>query len=169
MRDGPNPGPGVGTRQGYAGGSTAVQEYTAGRRVANDPEQLFDLVSDIERYPDFVPGYRAAKILRREGARLEVRQTVSVLGWKSTFDSIARLDPPRALEIDASPPGFRRLHILWELKPEDQGDGTRISVTVRYEPAGLVPRAVSRRWVRALAEMQIQAFLDRARSLEPAP
>ena len=137
------------------------------RRVANDPEQLFELVSDIERYPDFVPGYRAATVLRREGARLDVRQTVSVLGWKCTFDSVARLDAPRALEIEASPPGFRRLGIRWELEPEEKGGGTRISVIVRYEAANPVTRAISTHWVRALADMQIRAFLDRAHSLEP--
>lgn len=145
-----------------------MQEYRLERRVANEPEQLFELVSDIERYPDFVPGYRTASVLRREGPRLDVRQTVSVLGWKCTFDSVAHLDPPRSLEIDASPPGFRRLRIRWELEPAERGGGTRISVAVRYEPANLFTRAVSARWVRALAGMQIRAFLDRARDLEPA-
>lgn len=144
-----------------------MQEYRLERRVANQPEQVFELVSDIEHYPDFVPGYQAASVLRREGSRLEVRQIVRVLGWKCTFDSVATLDPPRSLEIDARPPGFRRLRILWELEPA-QGQGTRISVAVRFEPVNFVPRALLTRWVRALADMQVRAFLNRARDLESA-
>ncbi|HHO68225.1 MAG TPA: hypothetical protein ENK12_04245, partial [Gammaproteobacteria bacterium] len=41
-----------------------------------DCRQLFELVADIERYPDFLPGWRSARVLAREGGRLHVEQVV---------------------------------------------------------------------------------------------
>ena len=31
------------------------------------PEQMFDLVADMERYPEFLPWCRAARIIKRAG------------------------------------------------------------------------------------------------------
>src|SRR5690625_6737870 len=40
------------------------------RRLPYRPEQLYDLVADVERYPEFLPWCLGARIKRREGNTL---------------------------------------------------------------------------------------------------
>jgi ribosome-associated toxin RatA of RatAB toxin-antitoxin module len=39
-----------------------------------DCQRMFDLVADIERYPDFVPGWRSAVVRRRTKSTMDVHQ-----------------------------------------------------------------------------------------------
>lgn len=145
-----------------------LEKYTLSRVVATDREQLFQVVSGIERYPEFVPGYREARVRKRVGDRLVVKQTVNVLGWNVSFDSLATLDPPRAVVIEASPPGFKTFRVEWRLEGLASG-GTRIEITIHYEASNFLARRFSRPWVQAFAGMQVKAFLARIRTLGRRP
>ncbi len=136
-------------------------EYTLTRRVVYERERLFALVSDIERYPEFVPGYRSVFVHRREDRRLYVTQTVSVLGWTSTFDSVATLDPPRVIRIETRPSGFRFMEIVWSFDAMEP-EGTCVGLVIRYEAGNILIRAISERWVQVFSSMQLHAFLRRA-------
>ena len=57
------------------------------RHLPYSPEQLFDLVADVERYPDFVPWLIAAHIQRRDGHRVWVDMTVGAGPLRSVQSS----------------------------------------------------------------------------------
>lgn len=138
-----------------------VEQYAVSRIFAQRREDIYALVAGIEKYPQFVPGYKSVRVRKRSPDRLWVRQTVSVLGWETSFDSRARLCPPRALVIEASPRGFRTMQIEWRF--ESLGDErTRIDVGIRYEAQMRWVSRLSRPWVKAFIEMQIRAFRLRA-------
>lgn len=130
------------------------------RVVAYGRDRLFRVVSGIEHYPDFVPGYRKVVVRRRTPDRLYVTQTVSVLGWDVTFDSVAEMAPPRSLVITATAPGFRTMRIEWRFEAPAPRR-TRISVTIDYEAGNALARRFSGPWIRAFAGMQVKAFLER--------
>ena len=137
------------------------EHYAVSRIFDQAQDALYALVADIETYPQFVPGYTSVRIRKRDADRLWVTQTVSVLGWEMSFDSVARLDPPRALVIEAAPRGFRTMQIEWRL--ESLGpERTRIDVSIHYEARAWWVSRFSRPWVKAFIEMQIQAFRARA-------
>ena len=138
-----------------------MERYAVSRIFPQDRERLYGLVSDIEKYPQFVPGYKSVRVHKREHDRLLVTQTVSVLGWETTFDSVARLDPPHALVIEASPRGFRTMRIEWRFESLER-EGTRVDVGIRYEAKGHWLGRLSRPWLKAFIEMQIKAFRARA-------
>ncbi len=142
-----------------------MEKYTLTRVVAYARDRLFRVVSGIERYPEFIPGYRKVVVRRRTPDRLFVTQTVNVLGWNVTFDSVARLAPPRSLVIDASPPGFRVMRIEWRFGEPAPGR-TRIGVTIDYEAGNFLTRRFSGPWIQAFAGMQVKAFLERVKSLD---
>ena len=138
-----------------------MEQYAVSRIFPQERERVYALVADIEKYPQFVPGYKTVQVRKRGDDRLWVRQTVSVLGWEATFDSLARLDPPYALVIEASPRGFRMMHIEWHFDSLGR-EGTRIDVGIRYAAKGHLLTRFSRPWVKAFIEMQIRAFRRRA-------
>ncbi|HYW75425.1 MAG TPA: SRPBCC family protein [Gammaproteobacteria bacterium] len=143
-----------------------MEEYAVSRIFPQARERVYALVADIETYPQFVPGYKSVRVRKHGPDRLRVTQTVSILGLETTFDSSARLEPPHALVVEASPRGFRTMHIEWRF--ESLGaKGTRIDVRIRYEAAGRWVSRFSRPWVKAFIEMQIRAFRARAEASEP--
>ena len=71
------------------------------RRVRHSAAEMFALVADVERYPEFVPLCRALKVRRREqsAAGLETLIADMEIGYKAireTFTSRVALDPAAA-------------------------------------------------------------------------
>jgi coenzyme Q-binding protein COQ10 len=80
-------------------------------------EQLFDLVADIERYPDFLSGWVEARIIERTGNHLRVRQRLGLPLLPQSFISTAELERPSRLSIHSTDGPFRNLHINWQFQP----------------------------------------------------
>jgi len=76
-----------------------MPRFSNRRRVQHRAEQMFDLVADVERYPEFVPLCQALKIRQRkqnpDGTETIVADmTVSFKLVKETFTSEVTLDKP---------------------------------------------------------------------------
>lgn len=92
---------------------------------------VFDLVADVEQYPQFVPGCLAARIVRREGEVLVVEQELGLHGWSWRFRTRARLERPHRITIETREAPFDYLHQVWRFSEAASG-GTRVSLEVDY-------------------------------------
>ncbi|MFN3854077.1 MAG: type II toxin-antitoxin system RatA family toxin [Phreatobacter sp.] len=108
------------------------------RLVRHRPEQMFDLVADIEKYPLFVPLCEALKVRRRVNAGddgveiLVADMTVSYKVLRETFTSRVTLDRPRLHIIAEYIDGpFSRLENHWHFA--GAGEGAVISFSIDYE------------------------------------
>jgi len=75
--------------------------------------QVFDLVADIERYPEFLPGWKQARILDRDDNRLYAEQQLQTGPAVFHFHSTALLQPCTGIHISANDGPFRELAIDW--------------------------------------------------------
>ncbi|MDJ0778885.1 MAG: type II toxin-antitoxin system RatA family toxin [Gammaproteobacteria bacterium] len=87
-------------------------------------EDLFELVLDIERYPEFVPGWRSARVLERDMGWLRVEQHIGIGPLRLSFESRATYERPDSIRIESAAAPFRHLCIDWRFH-RDQG-GCRI-------------------------------------------
>ncbi len=76
-----------------------MPEFSTTRRVRHSAAHMFDLVADVERYPEFVPLCRSLKIRKRipepEGVEVLVADmTVAYKFVRETFTSRVTLDRP---------------------------------------------------------------------------
>jgi coenzyme Q-binding protein COQ10 len=76
-----------------------MPQYSTKRRVRHAAANMFDLVADVERYPEFVPLCRALKVRKRTAAAdgvevLEADMTVAYKMISETFTSRITLDRP---------------------------------------------------------------------------
>lgn len=108
------------------------------RRVGHRPEAMFDLVADVEKYPQFVPLCEALKVRRRVNAGddgvsiLVADMTVAYALLRETFTSRVTLDRPRLHIIAEYIDGpFSRLENHWRFIPD--GEGTRVAFSIDYE------------------------------------
>jgi coenzyme Q-binding protein COQ10 len=100
-------------------------------RSRHTPAQLFDLVVDVERYPDFVPWVVAAKVIRRKENRMWVDLTVGASFMRKRFTTIAMLDRPHRVDIRSDDPMFECFDQTWTFAPVAEG-GTNIEYQVDF-------------------------------------
>src|SRR3979409_973518 len=77
----------------------AVPKFSSKRRVNHSAAQMFDLVADCERYPEFVPLCKSLKIRQRtakpDGTEILIADmTVSFKLVREAFTSRVTLAPP---------------------------------------------------------------------------
>ncbi len=85
------------------------------------PEQLFDLVADVERYPDFLPWCVGARIRSREGDTIRADLVIGYKVFRERFASKVVLDRPRRIDVAYSDGPFRYLANHWLFEPKDGG------------------------------------------------
>ena len=100
-----------------------MPSFRTTRRVKHTPEEMFDLVADVEKYPLFLPLCEGLKVRSRtkgEGGRETLIADMSV-GYKAiheTFTSKVTLDREKLKIMVAYLDGpFRALDNLWSFKP----------------------------------------------------
>jgi ribosome-associated toxin RatA of RatAB toxin-antitoxin module len=135
---------------------TALVPYT--------PEQMFALVADIERYPEFVPSVVRAKVLTREDNGVIGQLEMERAGVREKFTTRNMLEPPNRMSLALVDGPFRLLDGLWTF--DALGDrGTKIRLTIRFEFANpLSAILLSRSFEKSCVEM-VDAFVIRARSI----
>ncbi|KAB2873668.1 MAG: type II toxin-antitoxin system RatA family toxin [Pseudorhodoplanes sp.] len=100
-----------------------MPEFSARRRVRHSAAQMFDLVADIERYPEFVPLCRDLKVRKRieepEGVVVLVADmTVAYKLIRETFRSRVTLDRPNLqILVEYLNGPFSHLENRWEFHP----------------------------------------------------
>jgi coenzyme Q-binding protein COQ10 len=135
------------------------------RAMPYRPEQMFDLVADIERYPEFLPWCVAARIRER---RDDIVIADLVIGFKmirERFTSRVFLDRP-GLRIDVAYTDgpFRRLDNHWIFEPV-AGGGCLIDFYVDFEFRSLVLQRLIGALFNEAVRRMVQAFETRARTL----
>jgi len=125
---------------------------------------MFDLVVDIEHYPEFLPNWVTARILRRDGNVLDVFQEIDLGFRRLAFESRAELEPPEHLRIVSSAGPFRRLQIDWRFVPSPRG-GCEVTLDTGFAMNSLLLEAVSGRLLELLGRDTFERFRERANRL----
>ena len=84
-------------------------------------EQLFELVADVERYPEFVPCWIDASVHRRDGDTVHVEQLLNLGTLQRRFVSKAVLQRPMSVRVTSSDGPFRYLEIHWQIESLPDG------------------------------------------------
>jgi coenzyme Q-binding protein COQ10 len=136
------------------------------RRIRHRWSDLFDLVLDVERYPQFVPHCAAVKVYSRaaEAGRTAVvsRMTVSLAGVEVSYANRTSADAAaRRIEVAAIEGPLRHLHVVWTFQPEGE-EWTRVGFSVDYAFDSALLSAVASRAFDAMFGDILAAFERRA-------
>jgi coenzyme Q-binding protein COQ10 len=100
-----------------------MPRFSSKRRVNHSATQMFDLVADVERYPEFVPLCRSLKIRQRmpkpDGTEIVVADmTVSFKLVREAFTSRVTLDRPNLkILVEYLRGPFSNLENRWTFEP----------------------------------------------------
>jgi coenzyme Q-binding protein COQ10 len=101
-----------------------MPQFSTRRRVKHSAADMFDLVADIERYPEFVPLCRAMRVRRRtqSGEREVViaEMTVAYKLIRESFTSRVTLDcEQQTILVEYLDGPFSRMENRWVFRPVD--------------------------------------------------
>lgn len=142
------------------------------RVVIYPPRQLFALVADVARYPEFLPWCHAARIRRRESATVEIAELAIGFGpFHEKFVSRILLAPdnPGGPRIDTTgiEGPFRLLKSRWIFQPH--AEGTLIDFELEFDfRSMLLQKTVQLLFGEAVRRM-VSAFEARAAQLYGRP
>jgi ribosome-associated toxin RatA of RatAB toxin-antitoxin module len=133
--------------------------------VATSPEHMFELINDVARYPDFVPGCAAAEVLERGADSLLARLTVGNGALRTTFVTRNRLLAPHAIDMELEEGPLRSLSGKWRLTPVAAGDvvGCRVDLDLTFEVQGGLLGMAMGPMIERVAGSLVDAFVTRAR------
>ena len=135
--------------------------------VAYRPEQLFDLVADVGKYPQFLPWCVAAKVRSHTDTELVADLTIGFGPFRETFTSRVTLERPDRLRVSYEHGPFRYLNNEWKFSPDPKG--CRVSFFVDFEfKSRLLQAAIGVVFNEAVRRM-VNAFIKRARDVYGPP
>jgi coenzyme Q-binding protein COQ10 len=146
-----------------------MPQHQEKRTLPFRPEQLFDLVADIERYPEFLPWCVAARVKERRADFIDADLVIGFKVFRERFTSHVKLDPPGRIDVTYTEGPFRYLNNHWTF--ERAPGGCRVDFFVDFEfKSRMLQKVIEVLFGEAVKRM-VAAFEGRARQLygKPAP
>lgn len=115
-----------------------MPQFTTVRRVHHRAEQMFGLVADVEKYPEFLPMCEALSVRSRKErdgkALLIADMTVGYKLIRETFTSQVLLKPAdNVIDVKYLDGPFRYLDNRWTFKPVGDGSECDVEFFIDYE------------------------------------
>jgi len=127
-------------------------------------QQMFDLVNDIEAYPQYMEGCVGAKILARGDDWLEARLDLSKAGVTQSFITRNQLHPPHQMNMQLVDGPFNYLRGVWQFTPLNE-QACKVSFLLEFEmKSRLLGMAVGKLF-EAVGTKQVDALCARARQI----
>ena len=150
-----------------------MPSFRSTQSVQHSPVQMFDLVADVERYPEFLPLCESLRVLRRSqsGEGVETLVAAMSVGYKAireSFTTRVTLDRPRLrILVEYVDGPFKYLENRWTFKPNASGCDVEffISYEFRSLTLGILMGSVFEKAFRRF----VDAFEERAEAIYGQP
>ncbi|MBS3960416.1 MAG: type II toxin-antitoxin system RatA family toxin [Sandarakinorhabdus sp.] len=96
------------------------------------PAEMFDLVADVPRYPEFLPWVVAVRIRESDDELMVADMSVGFKSLRETFTSRVRLDRPGHIDVNYVSGPLKHLRNDWQFHPHASG-GTNLEFSVDFE------------------------------------
>ena len=119
--------------------------------VEASAEKLYQIVSDIERYPSFLTWCDSSKILSIEGHLVTASLSINLLGFKSSITTLNRLRRPEKIEMSLQEGPFKSFKGTWLFEVVSL-EKTRVSYAMEYQ--------ISNPITGLLVKKKLASFID---------
>jgi len=101
--------------------------------VMYTPEQMYDLVNDIEAYPSFLPWCRSIKILSQSEDEICASLDLAKGGIHHQFSTRNKLVHGKSIDISLIDGPFRHLEGHWQFVMIGDNQGCRVQLDMDFE------------------------------------
>ena len=138
-----------------------MQTHAEKKHLPHTQEQMFKLVSDIDKYPEFLPWCISTRIRCREGNELLAEMVIGYKVFREGFTSRVILTEPERIDVTFSRGPFKFLNNRWIFSPETDGTCT-VDFFVEFElRSNLMQKLIGLVFNEAVKKM-VHSFEERA-------
>lgn len=134
--------------------------------VLYSAQQMFDLVNDIEAYPQYMDGCVNAKVLKREGDWIEAQLELSKAGVSQRFVTRNHLQAPTSMSMALVDGPFKYLRGGWHFTPLNE-TACKVSFELEFELQNKLLGLAIGKLFESVASKQVDALCARARQIYP--
>lgn len=132
-------------------------------------EQLYQLVCDIEQYPEFLPWCSAARIIEESDDLIIADLIISYKAFSEHYRSKVELSPQKKgkaeIHVSMISGPFKYLHNHWKFKTSKSNNGTEIDFSIDFAfKSSLLETLIGIMFNKA-AQKMVSAFENRANTL----
>jgi coenzyme Q-binding protein COQ10 len=127
------------------------------------PEQMYELVADVRRYPEFLPWCVAARVVSHVDNELLADLTIGFKMFRETFRSRVQLNRPHEVRVQYENGPFRYLNNTWKFTPVE--GGTEVDFYVDFEFRSALLQAVIGVVFNEAVRLMVRSFERRAMTL----
>ncbi|HEY7609377.1 MAG TPA: type II toxin-antitoxin system RatA family toxin [Alphaproteobacteria bacterium] len=131
------------------------------------PAQVFDIVGDVQRYPEFLPWCVGARVFHRDRDTFDAEVLVGFRFVRERYSSRVTLTRPETIDVTYTSGPFRHLVNTWRFKPVPEGCQVDFFIEFEFRSA-MLQRLIGALFHEAVRKM-VAAFETRARQLYGAP
>jgi len=145
-----------------------MREVIRSALVPHTPEQMFALVEDVERYPEFLPGVVGAKLAESGETRQIGMLEMEKAGIREKFTTRNTLSRPGRIGMQLVNGPFRTLEGEWTFVPILENGvvrGTRVGLAIRFEFRNPLTSMLLSRSFEGIFASLIDSFTQRARAV----
>ena len=140
---------------------TIVQKSALVRYSA---QQMFDLVNDIEAYPQFLPWCSGSRIIKRADDIVEAELLISKGGFKKSFSTRNRIDRGGTITVSLLDGPFSYLEGVWNFMPLRE-DASKISLDLEFEMSGKLASLAFGAVFNQICNTMVSSFTNRAKQI----
>jgi len=140
-----------------------MREVKRSALIAESPARMYNLINDVDQYPDFLPWCTAARVVERRAGEMVAKLNIKRGPLKTEFTTRNLLEPDRRVLMQLVNGPFRVFEGVWTITP--LGDlGCRVELEMRFEFANRVTGALFESLFEDTAGSLVDAFVQRARA-----
>lgn len=132
--------------------------------VGHSAQRLYALITDVERYPEFLPWCERATIESRSDSEVVATLAISRGPLRTQFTTRNALMPDREVRMTLERGPFDALEGAWTLTPIGEA-GCRVTLALRFQFASRLSAALFEPIFEQTAASLVDAFVSRARAV----
>ena len=128
------------------------------------PQQMYELVNNINDYPQFLNWCEGASILNQSDDQITASVQINKGGLKQTFSTLNTLKPFRLIEMQLLDGPFEQLSGEWRFEPLGE-NAAKVFLNLQFKfKSKLLDMSLSPIFTK-IANSQLDAFVARAKKI----
>jgi ribosome-associated toxin RatA of RatAB toxin-antitoxin module len=129
--------------------------------VRHSAAQMFGLVKDVGRYPQFLPWCHSTRVIRESEREICAELVVARLGIRQSFSTCNQFEPDRWMGIELRDGPFRKLRGDWRFLAL-RADACKVELEMEFEFSGAIIDKAFGGVFNHIANALVDAFCKRA-------
>ncbi|MFA0569495.1 SRPBCC family protein [Vibrio kagoshimensis] len=141
-----------------------MPKVTRSALVSFSAEQMFNLVNDVARYPEFLPGCSGSRVIESSDTSMVASVDVSKAGISKTFTTSNHLTQGAMIMMELVDGPFKKLQGGWHFTPLDD-QACKVELKLEFEFSSRMIEMAFGKIFNELTGNMVSAFTQRAKQV----